>query len=207
MASTAGRPRTPDAGIVEGARRALIADPRATMADIARSAGVGMSAIYLRFSNREAILRHFADEANSIYDAALTTLERELDDGLDPRIVLERFVTRIDDSGVHRLVLAIAGTFTRTDEDVAESTRLRDRGRSFIRALHQRGTLRPGVAWEDLGKLLEAISAIHGADDERTSALRARTIDIIVTGLTAGSAPLPGSPATAPDFRENREPE
>ncbi|WP_322410651.1 helix-turn-helix domain-containing protein [Microbacterium invictum] len=207
MAGAAGRPRTSDAAIIEGARRALIENPRASMAEIARSAGVGMSAIYLRFPNRVAILRHFADEANAVYDDVLDAVEQQMTGNADPRVVLHHFVAAIVDSGVHRLVIAIAGTFIRTDEDIAESTRLRDRGRLFIRHLHLRRALRPGVTWEDLGKLIEALSSIRGADDQRTAAFHRRAIDVVVTGLTAGDQPLVGDPADATDFRENRPPE
>lgn len=206
MAVRAGRPRTPDTAIIDGARRALIENPTASMADIARSAGVGMSAIYLRFPNRVAILRHFAAEANAVYDGVLGRVEHQLVNGAEPVSVLRYFATQIVDSDVHRLVLAIAGTFTRAEEDIAESTRLRDRGRRFIRHLHDSHALRRGVTWEDLGKLLEALSSIRGADDDRTAAFHRRAIDVVVTGLTSGSEPLIGDPADAADFRENRPP-
>lgn len=207
MAVMVGRPRTPDAQIIEGARRALIMNPRASMSEIARSAGVGMSAIYLRFPDRNAVVRRFADDANSAYDELLGTVEQGLENGGDPRSLLERFVTEITESGVHRLGLAIAGTFARSPEDIAESTRLRDRGRQFIRILHGEHVIRPGVTWEDLGKIIEALSIIDAANDERTTALRARMVNVVVTGLTTGTDPLPGSAADALDFRENRAPE
>lgn len=205
MAGRSGRPRTPDAAIIDGARRALSANPRASMTEISRTAGVGMSAIYLRFPNRDALLQHFADDANLTYDRALTRAEADLQDGAGHEQVLARFVGDIVDSGLHRLALAIAGTFTRSRADIEESTRLRDRGRHMIETLHAASVLRPGVTWEDLGKLIETISGLQGGDEERSASLRARMVDVMVTGLVSGDRPLVGSAARAGDFRENSE--
>lgn len=177
------------------------------MSDIARRAGVGMSAIYLRFGSRNAMLHAFADEANAVYDRALDDVEQALAADREPRGILARFIADITASGVHRLGLAIAGTFERTAADIAESTRLRDRGRRFIAELHGRGVLRPGATWEDLGKSIEALSSIDGADAPRSQALRERMTDILVTGLTSGGEPLLGPAADAADFRENRPPD
>lgn len=206
MPARSGRPRTPDAAIIEGARRALIANPRASMTEIARAAGVGMSAIYLRFPNRDALLQGFADEANRVYDDALDRVDADLASGEHPGAVLERFMTAIAESGVHRLGLAIAGTFQRSADDLAESLRLRDRGREFVASLHTARALRPGTTWEDIGKTIEAVSSLEGADAERSATLRRRMVDIVVTGLTSGSVPLTGSTAEGIDFLENRSP-
>lgn len=199
-----GRPRVPDSLILDGARRALLKDPRASMATIARTAGVGMSAIYLRFPDRLALLRHIAGDGNALYGRALTSAEDALGAGVPHRQVLTDFLTEIDDSGYHRLALAIAGTFERSAADVAESYRLRDRGRRFVDTLHAAGALRPGVSWTDLGKIVEALSAVEGADEPRSRRLRARMIDIVTAGLCEGSTPLPGSAPDGADFAENR---
>lgn len=202
--SPGGRPRVSDEVVLDGARRALLADPRASMATIARTAGVGMSAIYLRFPDRPALLRRIAEDGNALYDRVLTACESALATGTPAREVLVRFLTEIDESGYHRLALAIAGTFERSADDLAESYRLRDRGRRLVAALHAAGTLRPGVSWNDLGKVAEALSAVAGADGERSRLLRARMVDIVTTGLCHGTVPLPGPAPDGADFAENR---
>lgn len=196
-----GRPRTSDAVILDGARRALMRDPRASMAEIARSAGVGMSAIYLRFPDRTALLQRIAEDGNAMFATVIEGASAQVD--TDPAAALTELVLAVNRDGFLRLWLTVAGSFDRSEKDIAESWRLRRIGEDFVARAQAAGVLRPGITWEDLGKVWEALSVIEGADEQRTELLRERMAQILIHGL-AGSEPLGSTAPHSTDFAENR---
>lgn len=195
-----GRPSTPLAQIVEGARRALTVNPRASMAQIAQEAGVGMSALYARFGSRQELLRFFADEVNEVYRRALLTATAELEDGTDPRQSLHTLMTSITESGPVLVLLQALGTFERSERDRSASRKLNAIANSLVDQCHRRGALRPGVTWLDIMKHIEIVASVNAADPRQTPLLRRRTLDVIVVGLTAGRVPLVGAAPTPRDI-------
>ena len=75
------------AAIVDGALAALASDPDASMAEIARRAGVVRATIYMHFPTREALLDAVMEHATGL--VAQATREAEPDRG-EPREALER---------------------------------------------------------------------------------------------------------------------
>jgi AcrR family transcriptional regulator len=187
-----------DERILNALRARLVADPRSSMADLADAAGVGMSAIYSRFGNRQQLLAALADEGASIWAAALSQAHQRLDSGDEPWGVLVAYLHTADAADV--LALGALAVGNGGAEPPAQLAALRDSGQRLVRRLHRAGALRPGVTSDDLGKILEAVGAVHGDGEARTRAIRSRILDIAIDGLRPAHQPLRGQAPAARDF-------
>jgi AcrR family transcriptional regulator len=185
-----------DALILSALRTRLVLDPHSSMADLADAAGVGMSAIYSRFGNRQQLLATLAREGVSIWADALQRAHEGLDRGEDPWGVLVAYLRTADAADVLAL-----GSLGRGDEDErSRMSDLRESGQRLVRRLHRRGALRGGVTSDDLGKILEAVGSMRGDGDERTRMIRARFLRIAVDGLRPSLPPLRGEGPEGRDF-------
>jgi AcrR family transcriptional regulator len=179
-----------DERILEAARTVFLADPNAPISAVARRAGVGISAIYSRYSGKEELLRTLCHEGLSRFVAET---EAALADDRDPWSVFTDYMGRIVDADTSSLTLALAGTFTPTEEMFA----LAERANELMEELFDRTriTLRDDLAVHDLSLVWELVAAIKTPDPERTQELRRRYLAVILHGLRAGDAtPLPGHP-------------
>ncbi|WP_296195501.1 TetR/AcrR family transcriptional regulator [uncultured Microbacterium sp.] len=186
-----------DEPILAAIRERLIADPHSSMAQLADAAGVGMSAIYSRFGNREALLRRLAQAAFELWESAIDRAHASLDDGRDGWDVLDAYLRTASAADVLALGMLLPSGGGGDDEWMLE---LRARADALVGRLHERQVLRPGVTSSDLGKVLEAIGSVRGDGPARTRALKARLLDIAIDGLRPSLPALGGEPPEPRDF-------
>jgi AcrR family transcriptional regulator len=179
-----------DGRILEAAREVFVADPDAPISEVARRAGVGISALYSRYEGKDDLLRQLCTDG-------LMRLSRIVDEALaderDDWTVFSEFMRHAVESETSSLTLALAGKFTPTEEMGTLATRTNDKIQLlFDRIKH---TLRPGVEVLDLSPIWEQLAAIKVGDRPRTGELRIRYLTIALDGLRAQNRhELPGSP-------------
>ena len=190
--------------ILDAARTVFLRDPSAPIAAVASEAGVGISALYRRYANKEAMLASLCAEGLDRYIAAA---ERSLATGADPWQGLADFVSEIVDEDVHALTVRLAGTFTPTPELGALSQRAIALGPEVFRRAEEAGALRPGLVFNDIAMILEQATAIRVGDLDRTVVLRRRYLALQLEAMRGrrprgGGAPLPGPPPTDAELGE-----
>jgi AcrR family transcriptional regulator len=187
-----------DQRILEAARTVFLADPAAPISAVAQHAGVGISAIFSRYSGKEELLRTLCHEGLSRFVAETETA---LADDRDPWTVFADYMARIVDADTSSLTLALAGTFTPTEEMFA----LAERANELMEALFDRirSVVRADLAVHDLSLVWELVAAIKTPDPQRRKELRRRYLAVILDGLRADErAPLPGPP---PSWQEQND--
>jgi AcrR family transcriptional regulator len=97
MVGQLGKPLRADAertvrAILEGAERALSANPAATMEQIAEAAGVARTTVHRRFTSREALLETLTAWATELFAQAVDTA---LSDTAPPLVVLHRVTVNV----------------------------------------------------------------------------------------------------------------
>ena len=199
MTQDADEPRLPgrrtqaarnDRVILDAAREVFLADPRAPVAAVAERAGVGISALYRRYTGKEDLLRRLCHDGLRHYIAEAEAAAGD-DDGFE---ALAGFLERVVDADVHALTVHLAGTFTPTPEMRADGRRSGELAAALVRRAHDSGRLRADVGVGDLELVLEGCSAIRAPDAGRTTVLRRRHLALLLRGMRAGAdaAPLPG---------------
>ena len=181
--------------ILAAARAVFVADPGAPITAVAKRAGVGISALYSRYGSKEELLRTLCHEGLQRFVAET---EAALDDDRDPWLVFESYMRRLVAADTSSLTLALAGSFTPTEE----MTALAERANQLSAELFARfaTVLRPGVEVHDLSLVFELVAAVKLGDPARNAELRDRYLTAILDGLRAENRePLPGP---APDWRE-----
>jgi AcrR family transcriptional regulator len=183
-----------DTAILDAARTVFLRDPSAPIAAVASEAGVGISALYRRYANKEAMLASLCAEGLERYIAAA---ERALSGEADPWQSFAAFVTEVVDEDVHALTVRLAGTFTPTPELGLLAARANSLGAELFRRAEESGSLRAGIVLNDLAMVLEQATAIRVSDRQRTVVLRRRYLALQLEALRArrprgGPADLPG---------------
>jgi AcrR family transcriptional regulator len=187
-----------DERILEAARTVFLADPGAPISAVAKHAGVGMSALYSRYAGKEELLRTLCHEGLARFVAETETA---LADTRDAWTVFTDYMGRIVEADTSSLTLALAGTFTPTEEMFA----LAERANELMEVLFDRvrSPLRDDLAVHDLSLVWELVAALKTPDPERTKELRRRYLAVILDGLRADDrAPLPGPP---PSWQEQND--
>jgi AcrR family transcriptional regulator len=162
------------------------------MRAVADAAGVGMSALYRIFGDRNGMvgavasvdMRKYIDEAERALEAA--------GDPLDNYIV---FLERILAADTHAIVLRLAGTFTPQAEQWELGNRVGWLNRElFVRAAAT-GRIRDGVTELDIAHALDLLSHRVLEDEGRSLEVRLRILRLIIDGMTVEAAPpLPHRP-------------
>ncbi|GAA3451189.1 TetR/AcrR family transcriptional regulator [Dactylosporangium matsuzakiense] len=186
-----------DGVILAAARDVFIEDPKAPIAAVAERAGVGISALYRRYRNKEGLLRTLCHDGLRTF---IAEAERAgaIEDGW---AALESFLQHVVDADVHSLTVHLAGTFTSTPEMIADAVRSGTLVHELVTRAHDTKQMRPDAGTTDIALILEGCSAIKLPDPERTQQLRRRYLALNLDGLratdTAGAATrtLPGPPA------------
>jgi AcrR family transcriptional regulator len=187
-----------DARVLDAARAVLTADPDASMADIARRAGVGIGTLYRRYPSKEALVVHLCqDGMERLETVARDSLARLRE---DPWVVFAEFMEDGLEAGAGSLGATLAGTFTPTSELLAAARRLHEAVAEVISRAHADGALREDVAQEDVNLIFEQLRAVRLGGEKRTAALQRRYLALVLQALRApGAEPLPGQ---APSWKE-----
>jgi AcrR family transcriptional regulator len=172
----------------------FLADPSAPIADVAKKAGVGISALYRRYPSKEDLLRELARDGLTRY---IEDLRVALADDGDVWQAYSDCLHRIVDGQSQALAQRVAGTFTPTES----LGLLAGEASELAVALHRRtqdaGALREDVSPADVVLILEMVSFVDLPGPDRGRELRHRYLSLALQSLRApGSEPLPGAPAT-----------
>lgn len=187
-----------DGIILDAARTVFLANPAAPIADVAKEAGVGISALYRRYPSKEELLRELARDGLTRY---IGDLRDALADERDPWEAYSDCLHRIVDGESQALAQRVAGRFTPTDS----LGRLAGEASQLAIALHERtqraGALRDDVSPADVVLILEMVSFVDLPGPDRGRALRHRYLALALAALRApADEALPGAPATAADL-------
>ncbi|MGZ6597330.1 MAG: TetR/AcrR family transcriptional regulator [Solirubrobacteraceae bacterium] len=189
-----------DEKILAAAREVFIADATAPITAVAKHAGVGISALYSRYGSKEELLRTLCHNGLAVFvaetEAALTDPRGDWD-------AFTHFMQRLVDADTSSMTLALAGTFTPTEEMFA----LAERANALLVTFFERvrHTLRQGVEVHDLSLVFELVAAIKVRDRERTHQLRRRYLSVILDGLRNGAGNGEALPQPAPTWSELNE--
>jgi AcrR family transcriptional regulator len=196
MTSTSGRARQAarnDETILQAAREVFLEDHRAPIAAVAERAGVGISALYRRYSGKEDLLRTLCHDGLQWFIAEAEQAQRQTDDWT----AFETFVRGVVDADVHSLTVHLAGTFPPSEQMNADAIRANELALAlFERA---RPLLRRGAVPADITMLLEMCAAVRVPDPQRTRELRVRYVDVLLDGMRAGDE-LPGPAPTVEEL-------
>jgi AcrR family transcriptional regulator len=189
--------RRNDARILNAARKVLLANPEASVAAVAAEAGVGMSALYLRYRSKDELLRRLCSEGLQGY---IAEAEKALADGGDVWIAYCGFMRRVVEADTHSLVLRLAGAFKPGKElyrQAAQAQRLTVRLFARVKAA---GSIRADIEVGDIALLFEQLAAVRIGSPRRTAQLRLRYLGLIFDALRiAPTSQLPGPP---PDWKD-----
>jgi AcrR family transcriptional regulator len=179
--------------ILVAAREVFLADTKAPISAVAARAGVGISALYRRYTGKEDLLRTLCHDGLQWFIAEAERAGLEADDWT----AFSRFMHGVVDADVHSLTVHLAGTFPPTPSMDADAVR----ANSLAAALFERarGQMRAGVDPQDITMLLEMCAAVRVPDAVRTKELRRRYLDLLLDGLRVGGS-LAGPPPTAAEL-------
>jgi AcrR family transcriptional regulator len=193
-----------DGRILDAAREVFLADPGAPVAAVAHRAGVGISALYRRYENKEDLLRALARDALARY---IGDLQATLADDGDPWTVYCDCLARIVEGRSQALAQRLAGTFTPTPELGELARQAHDLAERVYHRAVQHDVLRPDVTAADivlvlvLVLVLEMIMIVSAPGPGDGAALRRRYLQLTLQALRApGAGPLPGPAAQAEDL-------
>ncbi len=189
-----------DGRILEAAREVFVADPGAPISEVAKHAGVGISALYRRYASKEELLRQLSAEGLERYIAAAEAALS--DDDADPWTAFSGFMRRVVDADTHSLTLRLAGMFAPTEELYRRAEHAQQLNVRLLEQTKAAGAIRPDLVVDDLTFLFEQLASVRVTDNERTRQLRQRYLALHLEALhTPSSAPLPGPPPSWEEVR------
>ncbi|MEV4350929.1 helix-turn-helix domain-containing protein [Actinoplanes sp. NPDC049596] len=178
-----------DTAILAAARDVFIADQRAPISEVAERAGVGISALYRRYRNKEELLRVLCHTGLKTFIAAAEDAAAEPDGWT----AFETFLRTVVDADVHSLTVHLAGTFTPTAEMDDDAVRAGELAAALLD--RARASVRSGFVLADVTMLLEMCAAVRLPDPDRTRQLRERYLTVLLDGIRTGAG-LPGPDPT-----------
>ena len=184
-----------DETILEAARTVFIRDPAAPISAVAKEAGVGISALYRRYTGKEEMLQTLCANGLATYIACAETA---LADEAEPWRAFTGFLRDVIDADVHALTVNLAGTFTPTEEMGHQAVRATGLAGQLLDRVKKAAAVRADLELNDIAMLLEQLTAVTAGDAERTSVLRRRYLAMHFDALRpeAASGGLPGPPPT-----------
>src|SRR2546421_10035938 len=129
-----------DEKILQAARQVFLADPTAPITAVAKQAGVGISALYTRYGSKEELLRRLCLDGLTVF---VEETETALADERDDWTAFAEYMNRLVDADTSSMTLALAGTFTPTEEMFVLAERANDLLRRFFERV--KAVLRPDV--------------------------------------------------------------
>jgi AcrR family transcriptional regulator len=191
--------------ILESAREVYIANPDAPIADVAKRAGVGISALYRRYPSKEALLQELCADGLRRYIGAA---ESALADGGDPWQAFASFMERVVAADAASLTQRLAGTFQPSDDLYRAAAYAGELNHKVFDRAQAAGVIRSDADVNDLGLIFEQLASIRLGDRERTRALRRRYLGLALDGLRASQHdPLPGPAPTSEELTSRWTPQ
>jgi AcrR family transcriptional regulator len=189
--------RRNDERILDAARKVLLANPEAPVSAVAREAGVGISALYLRYPSKNELLRRLCSEGLQRY---IAETEAALADRGDVWNAYSGFMRRVVEADTHSLVLRLAGTFKPSKELYRQAEKAQDLTVRLFERVKAAGAMRSDIEVVDIALLFEQLAAVQIGGPQRTAQLRQRYLALIFDALRAPTTkPLPGP---APDWQD-----
>ncbi|WP_051450965.1 TetR/AcrR family transcriptional regulator [Actinospica robiniae] len=187
-----------DTVILDAARRVFIADPSAPISAVAKEAGVGISALYRRYTSKEELLQTLC--ANGL--ATYITIARSSLEVHDPWRAFTEFLTGVVDADVHSLTTNLAGSFTPTPQMQAQAVEASRLAETLLNRAKAAQVIRADFEPSDIAMLLEQLTAVRLEDLERTTTLRRRYLALHLDALRpqATRTQLPGPPPTTAEL-------
>ncbi|HEX2145485.1 MAG TPA: TetR/AcrR family transcriptional regulator [Glycomyces sp.] len=180
--------------ILEAAHEVFVNDPEAPIAEVAKLAGVGISALYRRYPGKEDLLRKLCADGLARY----TELVREAveSDG-DPWEAFRSFLRGVVLADTPSITVRLAGTFTPTPDMFTAAVEADQLNNALLERLRAAGVLREGIVNGDFAMITESLSSINLGDAELTRSLRLRYLELYLEALRApGAGDLPGRAPT-----------
>lgn len=185
--------------ILEAAREVYIADPDAPIAEVAKRAGVGMSALYRRYASKEDLLRALCADGLRRYTSAAEAAVA--DPAADPWEAFRSFMQAVVAADAASLTQRLAGTFEPSEDLYRAAAYAGEMNERVFERAQKAGAIRPDADVNDLGMIFEQLASIRLGDRRRTQELRRRYLALALDGLRAGADdPLPGSPPTSEEL-------
>jgi AcrR family transcriptional regulator len=198
--STSGRKaqaKRNDERILDAARKVFLANPQAPVSAVAAEAGVGISALYLRYRRKEDLLRRLCSDGLQRY---IAEAETALSDRGDVWTAYCSFMRRIVEADTHSLVLRLAGTFKPTKALYREAAKSQGLTIKLFERVKAAGAIRSDIEVVDIALIFEQLAAVQIGSPHRTAQLRQRYLALIFDALRApNNDPLPGPP---PDWKD-----
>jgi AcrR family transcriptional regulator len=198
--STSGRKaqaKRNDERILDAARKVFLANPDAPISAVAAEAGVGISALYLRYRNKDELLRQLCSDGLQRY---IAETEAALADRGDVWIAYSGFMRRIVEADTHSLVRRLAGTFRPSKELYREAARSQELTIKLFERVKAAGAIRSDIEVVDIALIFEQLAAVQIGSPRRTAQLRQRYLALILDALrNPNNKPLPGPP---PDWKD-----
>src|SRR3954468_11528708 len=158
-----------DAAILESARDVFIANPSAPIADVAKRAGVGISALYRRYPSKEDLLRELCADGLRRYIAAA---EAASADEADPWPAFAAFMQRVVAADAASLTQKLAGTFEPSEDLYRAASYAGELNNQVFERAQTAGAIRADANVSDLALIFEQLAAIRIGDHARTQELR-----------------------------------
>jgi AcrR family transcriptional regulator len=186
-----------DERIFDAARKVLLANPHAPISAVAGEAGVGISALYLRYRSKDRLLERLCSEGLQRY---IAETEAALADPGNVWIVYSNFMRRIVEADTHSLVLRLAGTFKPSKELYRQAAKSQELTVRLFERVKASGVIRSDIEVVDIALLFELLAAVQIGGPRRSAQLRQRYLALILVALRAPSTkPLPGP---VPDWQD-----
>jgi AcrR family transcriptional regulator len=174
-----------DVAIMDAAFTTLTSNPRASMAEIAELAGVGVASLYRRYPTRQDLAHDLCVRAMGSISAAAEACRAQLEDpATEP---WEQFVEllRTAMAAGAGAMRALAGTFHAGSDLAREAARMNDSIQQVVRLAQQRGAVRDDVTAADLTQLFEMLRAVRVGGPQQSDQLRQRYLELFGAALRA----------------------
>ncbi|MEU6857260.1 TetR/AcrR family transcriptional regulator [Glycomyces sp. NPDC046736] len=194
-----------DTLILEAAHEVFVANPDAPIAEVAKRAGVGISALYRRYPSKEDLLRKLCGDGLARY----TELVREAVEAEgDPWEAFRAFMRGVVEADTPSITVRLAGTFTPSPDMFQAAIEGDALNTAMLARFKDAGVLREDVVNGDLQMVTESICSIVIGDPERTREVRLRTLELHLQALKApGAGPLPATPVSDDEMSARWVPE
>jgi AcrR family transcriptional regulator len=173
-----------DARIKSAAREVFVADPGATIGDVAAAAGMGISALYSRYGSKDELLRSLSEDGLTAYHEAA---DRALA-GDDAGAAFESFLAELVEADVHSLTQRLAGSFEADERLLERSVEARTKAAKILRRAQRSEAVRADLVVDDLSFLLEQLSVVRVDDRYRTRQLRGRYLGVLLDALAPNAS-------------------